>query len=499
MTGPIAETTAGQFEGASLDGFERYLGIPYALAPTGERRFCAPQPVEPHDGVRQAVEFGPHAPQLPSLMEEFLSEGRPFAPSERDCLRLNVWTPARDGGRRPVMVWIHGGGFTSGTSASPWYDGAGFARDHDVVVVSLNYRLGPLGFTYLGAMGGEAFAGSGTVGIQDAIEALRWVTSNIDSFGGDPGNVTIFGESAGAMSVGTLLAVPTAQGLFHKAILQSGAASTVIDVELADRYRAELCELIGDDALSVASLQRMAIEPLLKAHGALAAAHIEDGLLSRPVVDGAVLDRPPLEAVAAGAAASVPLLIGTNLDEWRLFSFADERVTTMDEATMLARLGHIVPGDPAAAARTYRARLGEAPPGQVLAAALTDSLFRIPAIRLAEAQRAAHGDAWMYLFTWPSVELGGTLGACHGLEIPFVFNTLDTQSATAFAGAGAPRTLARAMHATWASFARTGTPDGAGLGPWPMYDEARRATMVCDVTQGTETDPVAAERAIWDQ
>jgi para-nitrobenzyl esterase len=232
-------------------------------------------------------------------MEQFFAGGTTaLVTDEHDCLRLNVWTPSSGPGDRPVMVWIHGGAFTMGSSSTPWYDGAGFAVDHDVVMVSLNYRLGVLGFTHL-----DEFGGSGGLGILDQVAALRWVRDNIAAFGGDAGNVTIFGESAGAMSVGTLLAVPSAAGLFHKAILQSGAASQIFSAARAAELSAELMEIAG--AGSAQDLVDMPLDRLLEAHQTLGNNHLREGLVSRPVVDGFVLDRPPLDVVTAGAAAEI--------------------------------------------------------------------------------------------------------------------------------------------------------------------------------------------------
>jgi para-nitrobenzyl esterase len=431
-------------------------------------------------------------------MEQFLGGGAPLVIDEAECLRLNVWTPRADGAKRPVMVWIHGGGFTMGTSATPWYDGERFAVDNDIVLVSFNYRLGVLGFTYLAELGGPDFMGSGSVGIQDAAAALRWVEENIASFGGDPGNVTIFGESAGAMSVGTLLALPEAKGLFHRAILQSGAASTVFDTDQAARLTAELLSNLGLHAASVAKLQELPVLALLEAHQKLASAHSVEGLVSRPVIDGTVLDRRPLNAVEQGAAADVPMLIGTNQDEWRLFGLLDPVFAATSEAELESAMKTLCPVDPGLALHTYRQRMGEVTPAQVLAGAMTDSAFRIPSIRLAEAQHRAGGTAWMYLFTRATMQLDGQLGSCHGLEIPYVFNTLDKGSAPFFVGENPPVALARDMNAVWAAFARSGDPAHSALGAWPPYEPGSRSTMILDVESHLEDNPLGQERDLWE-
>jgi len=499
MGGPCVETVQGTVEGTAQAGYQRFLGIPYAQPPVGRLRFRAPQAPSPHSGTLTANTFGPHAPQPFSTMEHFLGEGAPIVTDEAECLRLNVWTPNCDEAQRPVMVWIHGGAFVSGTSATSWYDGERFAVDHDLVMVSFNYRLGVLGFTYLGDELGSDLAGSGSLGIQDAVAALRWVRDNIAHFGGDPSNVTIFGESAGAMSVGTLLAMPEAQGLFHKAILQSGAASSVTSTDAATRNTNELMAILDLDRVDIDALQELSVTTLLRAHQTLAAAHAREGLVSIPVVDGTVIDRSPLEAIEQGAASDIPLLIGTNRDEWRLFALFDEEFMATDEQRLEAALKTLLSENAAAALATYSRRLGDASPALVLASALSDSVFRIPAIRLAEAQSRGGGSAWMYLFTWAIPEAKNGLGSCHAVELPFVFNTLDKPAAELFVGSDPPKQLARDVNATWAAFARYGNPGHGAFGEWPRYDPIDRKTMVIDLESRVQSDPLSEERSLWSE
>jgi para-nitrobenzyl esterase len=490
------KTDAGTVIGTEFEGYVRFSGIPFAAAPAGARRFRAPEPVTPWSEPLVADRFGPRAPQLASPMEIAVNGGPPPPTSEEGCLTLNVWTPAADGARRAVMVWIHGGAFLYGAGSSPWYDGSRFAVDHDVVLVSINYRLGVLGFTYLGDLDG-ADGGSGSLGVQDAAFALGWVARNISAFGGDPDNVTIFGESAGAMSVGTLLALPAARGLFRRAILQSGAASAVADLERARATTAELLEILALPRASVAQLQSLPVDQLLEAHGTLAARHAGDGLVAVPVADGTVLPRRPLEAVADGAAREIDLLIGTNLDEWQLFALNDRSFKATDESSLPAYLSRLGLDDPERAIATYRERLGDAPASAVRSAAVTDQVFRTPARALAEAQVVAGGRVHMYLFTWPSPLAGGFLGACHALELPFVFNTLDQPGAPQFVGPTPPRALASSMNAAWAAFARDGAPQLAEGAAWPRYEMAERSTMILDGVTRVESDPLAAERRLW--
>lgn len=497
MGEPRVATVQGTVEGTTQAGYQRFLGIPYAQPPIGRLRFRAPQTPSPFAETFIADTFGPHAPQPFSMMEHFLGGGAPVVTDEAECLRLNVWTPRCDDARRPVMVWIHGGAFVSGTSATPWYDGERFCVDHDLVMVSFNYRLGVLGFTYLSDEFGPELAGSGSLGIQDAVAALRWVRENIAHFGGDPDNVTIFGESAGAMSVGTLLAMPGAQGLFHKAIMQSGAASSVTSIETATRYTNELMTILDLDHVDIDALQELPVTTLIEAHAALAAAHARQGLVSMPVIDGSIIDRPPLEAIEQGATSNIPLLIGTNRDEWRLFALPDQEFMATDEQGLASGLSTLLSENAAAAMTTYAQRLGGASPALVLASALGDSVFRIPAIRLAEAQHRGGGSAWMYLFTWAIPEAKNGLGSCHALELPFVFNTLDKPAAELFLGDDPPQQLARDVNATWAAFARYGNPEHGAFGAWPPYDPIDRRTMIIDLESRVQSDPFGEERALW--
>jgi para-nitrobenzyl esterase len=497
MAGPLVDTRAGRVEGTSHDGYERFYGIPYAAPPVGARRFVPPQPPVPFEGVRRCDVPPPHAPQVESPLEGFMGEGAAMVTSEADCLALNVWTPRADGGARPVMVFVHGGGFVFGSSTSPMYDGSRLAAAHDVVVVSCNYRLAALGFSSCEDALGERFAGSGCAGVLDAVAALQWVADNVAGFGGDPSNVTVFGESAGAMSIGTLLGLDAARGLVHKAILQSGAASHVAGRAAGATLFAELCEVLGV-APDAGVLQSLPTDRVIEAQATLMRRHEDAGLTWEPVVDGTVLARPPLVAVADGSAAGIPLLVGTNLDEWRLFSTFDPGFASLDDDAVTTRIATLFPGDPGVAAATYRKRLGDAPATRVLEAVATDALFRVPAHRLLEAQLAAGGPAWSYLFTWPSSAFEGLLGCCHALELPFVFDTLDTTSGRLLAGDDAPRGLARDVQATWAAFARYGDPARGPLGAWPRYRLDRRATMVLDVDARVEDDPLAEERLLWE-
>lgn len=498
MDAAVVETASGRVRGRPSRGAWTFRGIPYAAPPVGPLRFAPPRPPSPWAGVRDATEFGPVAAQRPSGLESMLGAGRPTM--SEDCLTLNVWTPAADDGRRPVLVWIHGGAFVTGSGSTPWYDGARLAA-RDVVVVTCNYRLGALGFLHLGDLGGEAFAGSGNAGVLDQAAALGWVAENVAAFGGDPGNVTVFGESAGAMSVGALLGLPAARGRFGKAILQSGACAHVHDREDASAVAAELLRELG--ATRPDELRSVPVDELLRAQARVAEHHAAEplrGLPFQPVVDGATLPAHPLDAVAAGE-VDARLLVGTTLQEARLFTMFDPRVAALDEAQLsswcdLATAGTgMAPGD---AVATYRRRLADAGIRDVWDAVLTDRLFRIPAIRLAERQ-AAHRPTWMYLFAWSTPAFGGVLGSCHALEIPFVFDNLDAPGVPGFVGEAtdAMRAMATAMADAWTAFARDGRPAAPSLPEWPAYDRERRATMRLDERSEVVDDPFGDERAAW--
>jgi len=507
MSGPTVETSYGTLEGKEKRGALSFRGIPFAKPPVGDLRFRPPQPPDAWTGVRDATTYGPAAPQSMGAMNQLLG-GQQGGETSEDCLTLNVFTPAADDGRRPVMVWIHGGAFLIGTGATPWYDGANLASKRDVVLVSINYRLGALGFLHLGDLGGDDFAGSGNLGILDQAAALRWVRDNIAAFGGDPENVTIFGESAGGMSTTTLLALPEARGLFHRAIPQSGAASFVHAPDAAEAVSREVMAEVGLGPSDVARLREVPAEALADAQSAVMMRHWSEPGLSmpfQPVVDGVSLPEHPLTGVRAGTAGNAPLMTGTTLEEMNLFITLDPRLMEMTEHDLVARAERYFGGqlDPAKVVGAYRGRLGaDAPLTDVLCAILTDAAFRVPAIRLAEAQGAHEPSTHMYLFTYRTPEFAGRLGACHALELVFMFDNLDAPGAAFLAGQPTPemRELSTAMADAWCEFARTGTPKAAGLPDWPAYEPGSRSTMVLGTDGGCEVvdDPYGDERALWD-
>lgn len=501
MAAGIVQTRDGAVRGTLTDGVMVWRGIPYAAAPLGELRFRPPRPAVRWEGVREATVFGLICPQLPDPMDALFGVEAP--PSGEDCLTLNVWSPGADDARRPVMVWIHGGAFENGSSAALWYDGTRFARDGDVVVVSLNYRLGPLGFLCLDALGGAEYAGSGNVGLLDQIAALRWVRENITAFGGDPGNVTVFGESAGAMSIGALLGTPGARGLFHKAILQSGATKHVHTLANATGAAVAIMELLGLRRGEVATLHTLPVERLIEAARAVE----EEGrynlpLLFQPVVDGVIVPDWPITgpAPSAGDRPTIPVLIGTTRDESRLFTVRDPLLSALDEEGLLAKVIAVAGAERGPALlRAYReTRPGETPL-HIWDAISTDADFRIPALRVAERLAASGSPVWMYRFDYTMATLGGVFGACHGLDVPFVWNTLDKPAAALLVGddPDAPA-LARRIQAAWVALARTGDPNTHALPAWPEYTLDERATMLLDLNCSLARDPASDERRLWE-
>jgi para-nitrobenzyl esterase len=488
----VVETRRGKLRGRLSDGVVTFKGVPYAAPPFGANRLQPPRPVQPWDGVRDALAFGPKSPQVsyPPGIAEALAE---LVGAGEDCLTLNIWTPDLGSAGRPVMVWIPGGMFEfHATGAAAFYDGGRFARD-GVVCVTINYRVGAEGFLYLGD-------GVANLGLLDQIAALEWVQENIGALGGDPGKVTVFGQSAGAMSVATLLSMPRAHGLFRRAIVESGTAHAVNSPATAARIGWRLAEKLGVPATRKA-IAAIAPAPLLQAQ-----AQLRDDLLARPdpafwgevalsylpwapTVDGVTIPERPIDRIRAGAAADIDLLVGSNTEETRLFFLSDgsiDRIT--DDAVVTIAAAYRLP---AAALSAYRAVHPGASAGDLFSAIQTDWYWRIPAIRLADAQAAkARASTYMYEFAWRSPQFGGRLGAAHAVEIPFVFDTLGLGTEPLL-GRDPPQSLADVMHDAWVAFAADGRCG------WPTYDLAHRPTMRFDTASRVVNDPLAEELALW--
>jgi para-nitrobenzyl esterase len=522
MTGAIVDTRSGKVQGFERDGIQVFRGIPYATPPVGARRWKAPQREEPWDDVRDATRFSAMAAQGDFVLDQMF--GAVDRAKSEDALYLNVWTPGLDDKRRRVMVWIHGGAFMFGEAATPWYDGRRFAAHGDVVVVTINYRLGSFGFLHLVDLFGSEVAGSGNLGLLDQVAALEWVRDCIEAFGGDPARITIFGESAGAGSVGTLLGLPAASGLFHAAIPQSGAASWFATPERATEVATIVVDALGVRHGDLDALYAKTTEEIITAQAAVGLETDATGLPFQPVIDGTVLPRPPLDAIAEGSAAGVRVLIGTNHDEMTLFGLVDPALATLDEAALRKRIRRYwgperVSGQGGTSAPpraessehatmdtpgidefldTYRRVYPGASTQELWIAISSDALFRIPAIRLAERQ-LPHAPVWSYLFTWATPVFGGVLKSSHALEIPFVFDSLDEPGSELFTGTGEERAgIARSMHDAWIAFARDGAPGHDAIPEWPRYDTERRATMRIDESWELLDDPMPETRRLWE-
>jgi len=490
----VVTTRQGQVRGQVRGGVAAFKGIPYAAPPFGPNRFQPPRPPARWDGVRDALEYGRVAPQPPYAppFDQLLGDqGRPG----EDCLNLNVWTPDPSGGGLPVMVWIHGGSFVRGSGALPTYDGSRFARD-GVVCVTINYRLGADGFLYLGD-------GIANRGLLDQVAALAWVQENIRAFGGDPARVTIFGESAGAFSVATLLSMPRARGLFRRAIAQSGAAQHTSSVPTAQLVGRNLADKLGV-APTMASIAAVSLERLVEAEAELGTELAvrpdparwgevsSNAMIFEPVVDGEVVPGRPIERIVEGAGADVDLMVGTTTEEWRFFLVPGGAIDRVSE-DRLATTARLMGLDVEDTLAVYRATLPRATSGDLLAALITDWFFRIPAIRLAEAHAQHGGSSYVYEFAWRSPLFDGRFGAVHALEIGFVFDNLGRAGAMTLAGREPPQALADVMHRAWVAFATGGAPG------WSPYDARARRVMRFDGAGGTVVvDPAADERRLWD-
>ncbi|UCM88619.1 carboxylesterase/lipase family protein [Streptomyces marincola] len=490
--GPVVMTRGGAVRGVLENGVQAFKGIPYARPPVGPDRLRPPRPAAPWAGVRDAVRFGPTAPQPAFPVPDSLTGFYPAVPGD-EYLNLNVWSRDLGAARQPVMVWIHGGGTDGGCSVP--YDGSRFARD-GVVFVSVNYRLGAEGFLDLGD-------GVANLGLLDQLAALEWVRENIAAFGGDPDAVTLFGESSGAMFIGALLAMPAARGLFGRAILQSGAGNLVQTPETAQFVGRLLAAELGvpPERDSIAAVPR---ERVLDAQSAVMARlarrpdprrwNGEPGARVtawQPVAGEADLPAPPIDLIRSGVGGDIDVLVGTNAEEGRLslvpFGGLDA-IGHGDLVTAMELYGLPVED----AVRAYRAANRDASPGDLLALLQRDWWYRVPAYRLAEARANAPAPTFFYEFAWRSPLYDGLLGACHFLEVPFVFDLLDSPLFQQLTGTEPPRGLAETMHARWVGFATHGDPG------WPRYDLTRRPVMRFDTHSAVVSDPNPAERAIWD-
>jgi para-nitrobenzyl esterase len=510
----VVEVRQGRLRGVRRGDLWSFSGIPYAKAPVGPLRWRRPAEAERWDGIRDASTFGPIAPQSASVAG-ITSPSDPdnSEPHSEDCLSLNVWTPelpgtspSGSGEGRPVMVFIHGGGFTSGSGSVFLYRGGNLVRNGDVVVVTLNYRLGALGFLGHRRLS-DAESHVGNWGLQDQVAALRWVRDNIAAFGGDAQKVTIFGESAGGMSIAALLGAPRAAGLFHRAIIESGGGYAH-SVEEAERAAARLAAVLGVAECDRGSLQSVPAAELVAATEEIGRRRPDPGMLPLPflpTVDGVFLPRHPLTAVADGASSGIDLLIGTNRDEMTLFGLGNPALLNMDDEGLARWTANSLPHVPTTEViESYRnarcARSEPVGPRDIWVAAGSDVVFRWPSLQLAAAHVARGGTAFVYLFDWESPAFDGILGSCHALELPFVFGAVHVPVVQLFSGAGPTvNTLSQQMQQAWLSFAKGGDPSHDGIAPWQPWDPVRRATMIFGGWTRLEHAPRDEELAVLER
>jgi para-nitrobenzyl esterase len=480
---PLATTKEGVLRGERLAdrGVTIFRGVAYGESTAGAARFKAPQRVASWQGVKDAAKFGPTCPQGGDVGRRTTVSGE-LLPYSEDCLVLNVWTPNIDANQRPVMVWFHGRGFYAGAGSEPLYDGARLSKRGDVVVVTVNHRLNVFGYLYLGKVGGKDWQRSGNAGVQDMQLALDWVRDNIKNFGGDPANVTIFGESGGGAKVSTLLGVPSAKGLFQRGIIQSGARTKGVSLATATKNTDTVMTKLN--VKTIAELQAVPVEKLLAAVTTTGRTTPDFG----PVVDGEYLPADMFDPIAAPSARNVPIIVGTNRDEYALYAREHPIGSKMDEAQLRADLAPNFGGSVDALLAAYRDSRPQATPWDLMIA-IRSNRFHIGAIRLAEVATKVM-PTYMYSFDFEPT----ALKAAHGAEIPFVFANA-TANPSARPGTKA---VEDAMSDAWIAFARTGNPNHAGMPNWPKYDAQNRGTMVFNTSTQVINDPRMPERKVWE-
>jgi para-nitrobenzyl esterase len=499
---PIVATKSGKIEGSFKDGLYVFKGIPYAEPPVGALRWMPSQLVKPWSGTRPAKEYGPISPQNVMTVA---SPGAPsFAdyPQSEDCLTLNIWTPGLDDARRPVLFWIHGGAFIIGSGCESFLDSGILPRRGDIVFVSINYRLGAFGFINLNEVTDGKIPATGSEGLLDQVTALDWVVENVEAFGGDPGNITVSGFSAGAMSTGNLLSMPLARGKFQKAINRSGSGNIVSPLDDAVKAAEKYLEILNVNGKDTDALRSLTVKQLMDAQNQLTMIYHETEHRAtpfQPVMDGKVLPEWPLAAIKKGSAKNIPVVAGTTREEWKSTTVMDPAWQKLDEDGLVKRVKELVPGEIAAGlVSAYRSAMGKrgevTRPVDILGMINTDIMFRIPTIRLVEMQCNNGAPTYNYIFTLKSPMMGGILGATHGLDAPFLFGCLVKE----YSGNGPEeQSLATKMQDSTIAFMRTGDPSCESIGKWPVYGKDR-LTMIMDKKTRVEAAPYEEERRAWD-
>ena len=502
-TAVVAETAYGRIRGLDVGGIKVFKGVPYGASTAGRNRFMPPVAPAKWTGVRDAVAYGASAPQTEPGARRAASAIAVAAaglPAEgEDCLVLNIWTPAvKDNRKRPVMFWCHGGGFVTGSGSSPVTDGANLARRGDVVVVSINHRLNVLGFSNLSSIGGSEFAPSGDVGMLDIVRALEWVRDNIAEFGGDPGTVMIFGQSGGGRKVATLLAMPSAKGLFHRAVIESGATLKLVEPEAGARAARELLSTLGLASGQAAALQNVPLDTLMSAYFAVVRKMNVDQMTQgfSPAMDGKIVPQHPFHPVASAVSANVPLMLGSTRTE--LTSSAAAADFSLTDAAMRSRVRTLLGAQADQVLDVYGRANPGASPSDLYFLIASDHRYSGPVTKIAERRAALKaGPVYLYYFRWETPVDGGRLKSPHTIEIPFAFDNIDA-AARLTGGGPEARALADRVSDAWIAFARTGNPNTRKLPQWPAFNAAERPTMVIDTQSRVERDPIKEQRvAMW--
>jgi para-nitrobenzyl esterase len=488
--GPAVETASGRVRGVLNNSIHVFRGVPYGAPTSGPNRFMPPRKPESWAGLRDAFQNGHSSPQIPPSPSAIGWGLRSGAQQSEDCLVLNVFTRGvNDGRKRPVMVWIHGGGYTYGSGSSLGYDGTNLARTGDVVVVCINHRLNVVGYLFLADSGASEFAESSNIGMLDIVASLRWVRDNIARFGGDPGNVTIFGQSGGGGKVSTLLAMPSAKGLFHKAIVESGSTLKQVPREEAHKTTDVICKQLGIKPNQVEELQGMPIQKLLAATSGAGAGGPGGGLRLAPVVDGQSLPRDPFDPTAPDISADVPMIIGTTETEGSFF--APSELLVLDEADVRSRLRDRIAGDGDRIYDLFRKSRSGATPSE-----LYFIISAFPTNATVQAQRKAaltKAPAFLYQIRWRTPVEGGRRLSPHCIEIPFAMQ--NVWQVPEMVGTGPElQPLADKVSGAWVAFARTGNPNHTGIPKWPAYSATERLTMHINNEWKVANDPDHEER-----
>jgi len=498
----VAETKFGKVRGQSIRGLKIFKGIPYGASTAGKNRFMPPVNPAPWSGTRDALAYGPTAPQTgpgdPGPVSSLIVPDEPMPAESEDCLVLNIWTPGlADGRKRPVVCWCHGGAFRNSSASISSYEGSNLARRGDVVVVSMNHRLNVFGYAYLAELGGAEFASSGDAGMLDLVHALKWVKENIAQFGGDSDSVMIAGQSGGGRKVCALLAMPTAKGLFQRAVIESGPTLKLVDREKAARLAARLVDKLGLGKTNLRELQTLPVEKIMGAYFALSnriADQMTEGF--SPCVDGSILPAHPFDPAASPISADVPTIIGCARTEVTLQMADDTSAFNLNEQGMRQRVAKLIRDKADAVIDVYQKANPRATPSEIFFLIASDRGYGAPVMKI-EERRAALGRApvYAYYFTWDSPVQGGRLHSPHTIDVPFVFNNVKI-SAKITGGGAAAMALADKVSDAWVAFARTGNPNTPKLPQWKPFSVQDRATMVFNNESKLANDPIREQRLV---